>query len=1403
MSDIVCQVSNQAGQVELIWSSRGGFFRPYVLTGVQLAELRQTADHSAREALASLVFALNQAESGPPPWEPSYELAEAGFRMFNCLLPPEDETAHKVRRWLEDLRKQSGLNSLEIVVDEHSAEARTVLSVPWNLVYDERPAKYKAAFQKGQGVERWRPFWSARYNLTSGRRVEPLKRLPLWVDPRVIVVVDPSVHDGLQAEQKMRLDQFLAESGLTAVGSLAELEVALEEGYPRLLYWLGHGTPEYLQLGDHRIAPRDLRNLLRSFDDRERPEGMLAFLNACQSAEAGAGGSFLDVLHSFGFTGAIATEQQTIDTFANEFGLAFLQAFLREGKPLGEVLHGLRLDRAPLGLLYGAHCPPDIRVRSGYGGDDVPAALPIRESGPVSGVTLGAVATREPRSRRGDRPVRQQPAAPPPGAPPLPDHPYRSLGFFDEKDRALFTGRDADVLRFAATLDRPDTRILILHGESGTGKSSFLRAGVVPYLEHECVGYRFFRRPEGSLLIVHPAKDLVGGVAQTLLDATAKALCYKTPEGEEETVNLRVLIDEAIAAPADFATLREALRRDTHLLARLLERMSARLPHALVLLLDQAEEVFTLARTPEEVASRDHGLRMLQLLIDVKADVKLIISLRTEYYGRLLDHLRAGRRDLTGVRDDLLRDFSKAALIEAITRPTAEAKYGFKYAEGIPEQIADGVLAMRSENQDSVLPLVQVICSQLHERKTMRPGMDGVITQKDLDEIKGVEGGLKAFAEDALVRSLRLGPEDRDLFKRLFSQLYNRQPDGTLTTWLMPRESLQRQWDRPTPFAALLEVAKSVRLLREDEMRIEGGEPRRYVRLGHDALAKVAAAWQAEREENQQLEEERQKTRRRHRRRLAGVAIFFLTLAGLIGWRAWEATDKAKVAQNHAETQASKANADAKKAKEDAEKANADAEKAKTDARLQVANARAAETKAKREAVNARAAEMKAKDEAKDATKTAQEARDKERTTQKLLESLSNKILAATRPKGEAGALGHEVILPRALEAIETLFQSQPLVEASVRMTLGSSFSYLGDAATAEQQYEIARARYTDLLGPDDPATLSSMNNLANSYAALGRQAEALKLREQTLELLKAKLGPDHPSTLSSMNNLANSYATLGRQAEALKLHGQTLELLKAKLGPDHPSTLSSMNNLATSYAALGRQAEALKLHEQTLELRKAKLGPDDPATLRSMANLATSYAALGRQAEALALREQALALSKANLGPDHPDTLWSMYGLAQSLAALDRPSESVAIIDDCLRRAEGKVVDPRFAPPVLDLRLRACAKQKDASGCRQTAELLEKLNRNDAGSLYKVACYRAVTAGVLRADDRTPDAGHQADAEADIAMGWLAKAVEAGYQLPQNVAAMTRDWDLDALRDRADFRQLFNRGFPKEPSPR
>jgi hypothetical protein len=90
--------------------------------------------------------------------------------------------------------------------------------------------------------------------------------------------------------------------------------------------------------------------------------------------------------------------------------------------------------------------------------------------------------------------------------------------------------------------------------------------------------------------------------------------------------------------------------------------------------------------------------------------------------------------------------------------------------------------------------------------------------------------------------------------------------------------------------------------------------------------------------------------------------------------------------------------------------------------------------------------------------------------------------------------------------------------------------------------------------------------------------------------------------------------------------------------------------------------------------------------------------------------------------------------------------------------------------------------------GCRQTAALWEKLNRTDAASLYDAACMRAVTAAVLRAVDSSPTGAKQADAEAEQAMAWLKKAVAAGYK---DGAHMEKDKDLDALRDREDFKKL------------
>jgi serine/threonine protein kinase/tetratricopeptide (TPR) repeat protein len=305
-------------------------------------------------------------------------------------------------------------------------------------------------------------------------------------------------------------------------------------------------------------------------------------------------------------------------------------------------------------------------------------------------------------------------------------------------------------------------------------------------------------------------------------------------------------------------------------------------------------------------------------------------------------------------------------------------------------------------------------------------------------------------------------------------------------------------------------------------------------------------------------------------------------------------------------------------------------------------------------------------------------AQEREQEKEAVLEFVEQRVFAAARPERQDGGLGHDVSLRRAVEAslpfVERSFRDQPLIEGRLRMTLAVTFRYLGDAKTAAEQYQAARALYTEYLGPDHADTVRCMNGLANSYLDLGRHDDAFKLSEETLALAKAKLGPDHRNTLASMCHLASTYGVFGRYAEALKLREEVLALSRFKLGPDHPDTLLAMSNLATCYQELGRHAKALRLFDETLALQKAKLGADHPSVLTTRTNLANLYSDLGRHSDALKLQEETLALSKAKLGADHRDTLMDMNNLAETYRRLNRQADAFKLFQETLALEKAKL---------------------------------------------------------------------------------------------------------------------------------
>ena len=279
--------------------------------------------------------------------------------------------------------------------------------------------------------------------------------------------------------------------------------------------------------------------------------------------------------------------------------------------------------------------------------------------------------------------------------------------------------------------------------------------------------------------------------------------------------------------------------------------------------------------------------------------------------------------------------------------------------------------------------------------------------------------------------------------------------------------------------------------------------------------------------------------------------------------------------------------------------------------------------------------------------------------------------------------------LDRAATRIEGKFSSQPLVESSIRYTIGDTYKDLGLYPEAQKQLESALTIRRRVIGEAHPDTLQAMDALGNLYWLQGKYAEAEPLTTRLLERRRRVLGEAHSATIDTMvllamvyrgqgkyalaepllikaveagrhalgeenqivvkasADLALVYSDQGKQAQAEPLLIKVLETWRRVGGEEHPETLQCMNNLALSFARQGKYAQAEPLFSRVLEVRRHVLGQEHQETLRSLHNLGALYNLQGRYAQAGPLFASALELRARVLGEEHPDTLRSMDALA------------------------------------------------------------------------------------------------------------------------------------------------------------
>jgi WD40 repeat protein len=347
-------------------------------------------------------------------------------------------------------------------------------------------------------------------------------------------------------------------------------------------------------------------------------------------------------------------------------------------------------------------------------------------------------------------------------------NPYKGLRAFQESDADTFFGREALVEELLRRLEEDGdvSRFLAVVGPSGSGKSSAVKAGLIPALRGGAI------RGSDSWFITEmtPGRD---------------------PLQELQAALLRVAVDP----PADLLNcLQDDKRGLTVALEDILPSDDGDKTPQLLLLVDQFEELFTL--TADE-ASREHFINSLLAALNAPhSRLRLITTLRADFYDRPLQVMGLGA--LLRERTEVVLPLSPAELERAITQPAVLA--GVSLEPGLLAGITADV-----SDQPGTLPLMQYALTELFERRE-----DGLMTLDSYQDIGGVPGALGRRADEIYQG---LSPTEQEAARQMFLRLITLGEGAEDTRRRVLREELEA-----------ISIANDQQSMISDQLSTDGGQ---------------------------------------------------------------------------------------------------------------------------------------------------------------------------------------------------------------------------------------------------------------------------------------------------------------------------------------------------------------------------------------------------------------------------------------------------------------------------------------------------------------------------------------------------------------------------------------------------
>lgn len=388
--------------------------------------------------------------------------------------------------------------------------------------------------------------------------------------------------------------------------------------------------------------------------------------------------------------------------------------------------------------------------------------------------------------------------APTPG-----EAPFKGLEYFDQGDADLFFGREELTAKLVARL-RESRFLSVIIGASGSGKSSLVRAGLVPALRNLASAGHGTNGGNGSRVIVitptaHP------------LEALATALTRDT----ESVTATATLMDDLAKDPRSLYLF---LRRG--MADRRLQIADSDSPTAIshspsairytLLVVDQFEELFTLCRDELE---REQFIDNLLYAISESAShpvtsssLTLVLTLRADFYAHLAQYPEL--RDAVAKQQEYIGPMTTEELRRAIQEPARRGHWEFE--PGLVDLMLRDV-----GDEPGALPLLSHALLETWKRRSGH-----TLTLKGYHDAGGVRGAIAHTADSTYQQ---LSPEQQPIARNIFLRL-TELGEGTEDT--RRRATIQELIPRPTDaetVRAVLNVLAQARL----------------ITLGHDA-AEVA-----------------------------------------------------------------------------------------------------------------------------------------------------------------------------------------------------------------------------------------------------------------------------------------------------------------------------------------------------------------------------------------------------------------------------------------------------------------------------------------------------------------------------------------------------------------------------------